>query len=65
MTATGINYIVYCLADGSEQRLGEVSAPVQSGDLTATRGVYRYGGGFPTASYKDTNYWVDLRFRPD
>ena len=42
-----------------------LASPVTSGDLTATRGVYRYGGGFPTASYKDTNYWVDLRFRPD
>jgi endonuclease/exonuclease/phosphatase family metal-dependent hydrolase len=42
-----------------------LSAPITSGDLTATRGVYRYGGGFPAASYKDTNYWVDLRFRPD
>jgi hypothetical protein len=38
---------------------------VTSGDLTAIRGVYRYGGGWPTASYKDTNYWVDVRFRPD
>lgn len=42
-----------------------LSSPVTSGDLTATRGVYRYGGGWPTASYKDTNYWVDVRFRPD
>ena len=43
-----------------------LSAPAASGDLIAIRGVYRYGaGGFPAASYKDTNYWVDLRFRPD
>lgn len=43
-----------------------LAAPVESGDLTALRGVYRYGaGGFPTASYRDTNYWVDLRFRPE
>lgn len=44
-----------------------LSAPIASGDLTATRGVYRYGGpgGFPASSYKDTNYWVDVRFRPE
>lgn len=42
-----------------------LSAPITSGDLTASRGVYRYGGGFPSASYKDTNYWVDVRFRPE
>ena len=42
-----------------------LSSPITSGDLIATRGVYRYGGGFPSASYRDTNYWVDIRFRPD
>lgn len=42
-----------------------LASPIASGDLTATRGVYRYGGGFPASSYKDTNYWVDVRFRPE
>lgn len=26
--------------------------------------IYRTGGGFPDRSYKDTNYWVDVRFEP-
>lgn len=46
---------------------------IVSGNLTAPssasvggNGVYVYatGGGFPTASYKNTNYWVDVRFVP-
>jgi hypothetical protein len=44
-----------------------------SGDLTALasdsaggNGVYRYGAsGFPTSSYRATNYWVDVVFKPD
>lgn len=29
-------------------------------------GVYFHGtgGGFPASSYKDANYWVDVRFVP-
>jgi endonuclease/exonuclease/phosphatase family metal-dependent hydrolase len=26
--------------------------------------VYRTGGGFPASTYKETNYWVDVRFAP-
>ena len=26
-------------------------------------GVYRYGGGFPDATFNNTNYWVDVVFR--
>lgn len=42
---------------------------LKKGVLTALSGansVYTYakGGGFPTKSYKSTNYWVDLVFRP-
>jgi len=46
---------------------------VTSGDLTAPGSasvggngvyVYRTGGGFPTSTYKETNYWVDVRFVP-
>jgi len=38
-----------------------------NGPLTATGGVYRYGagGGFPTSSYKNSNYWVDVVFATD
>jgi endonuclease/exonuclease/phosphatase family metal-dependent hydrolase len=50
---------------------GMASAQV-SGNLTAPssasaggNGVYRYGsGGFPSSTYKETNYWVDVRFAP-
>jgi hypothetical protein len=27
-------------------------------------GVYRYGGGFPTADFNATNYWADVVFTP-
>jgi hypothetical protein len=27
-------------------------------------GVYQYGGGFPSASFQNTNYWVDVIFTP-
>jgi N,N-dimethylformamidase beta subunit-like, C-terminal/Domain of unknown function (DUF4082)/Bacterial Ig-like domain/Bacterial Ig domain len=44
---------------------GSYSAP----PLKATRslgtdlnGLFRYGGGFPTDSYQDTNYYVDVTF---
>ncbi|HEU4408100.1 MAG TPA: DUF4082 domain-containing protein [Polyangiaceae bacterium] len=50
---------------------GGLAATVTSGDLRAPgsasiggNGVYRYGGGFPASTYKDTNYWVDVRFAP-
>jgi hypothetical protein len=35
-----------------------------NGPLTAMMGVYRYGvnGGFPTTTYRATNYWVDVLF---
>lgn len=34
---------------------------------TSHNGVYRYGSssGFPSSSYKGTNYWVDMVFQPD
>lgn len=49
-----------------------LASAVTSGNLTAPasasvggNGVYAYGGGgFPSNSYKDTNYWVDVRFVP-
>jgi endonuclease/exonuclease/phosphatase family metal-dependent hydrolase len=50
---------------------GGLASTVTSGNLTAPssasaggNGVYRYGGGFPSNTYKDTNYWVDVRFAP-
>jgi Domain of unknown function (DUF4082) len=48
-----------------------MAGAVVSGNLTAPgsasaggNGVYRYGGGFPSSTYKETNYWVDVRFAP-
>ena len=38
------------------------SFPAINGTLTALRGVYRYGGGYPTNVYQSSNYWVDVRF---
>ena len=43
--------------------------PVNSGHLTApatTNGVYAYGSNslFPTNTYNQTNYWVDVVFNP-
>jgi cell division septation protein DedD len=32
------------------------------GALTASNGLYKYGGGFPTQGYLATNYWVDVLF---
>ena len=46
---------------------GFFSRPMTTGHLTApaNAGVYRYGsGGFPTLSYKASNYYVDVLFTP-
>jgi PKD repeat protein len=43
---------------------GNLSAP--AGSSTSGNGLYRYGtgGGFPTSSYQNMNYWVDVNFSP-
>lgn len=39
---------------------------VRSGPLHALQSVYQYGnGGFPSASWQASNYWVDVVFAPD
>jgi endonuclease/exonuclease/phosphatase family metal-dependent hydrolase len=51
---------------------GGLTNAISSGNLTAPgsasaggNGVYAYGGGgFPSNTYKETNYWVDVRFSP-
>ena len=44
------------------------AAPLDTGVLHASRvanGLYRYGAsGFPTQTYQQTNYWVDVSFVP-
>jgi len=37
-------------------------AAVKSHALTAYRGVYSYGGGFPTQTWRNSNYYVDVVF---
>lgn len=38
--------------------------PQISGALTAIKGTYRYGGGYPAQVYQKSNYWVDVLFSP-
>ncbi|WP_245919911.1 DUF4082 domain-containing protein [Melittangium boletus] len=69
----GTTYVVsYYSSNGQFARdVDGFASALVSGNLTAPasvggNGVYVYatGGGFPTNSYKDTNYWVDVRFTP-
>ena len=43
-----------------------LSSPVTNGPLTATAGVYAYGSSntFPTNTYLNSNFWVDVVFNP-
>ncbi len=45
---------------------GALARGARNGSLTALRqgGVYRYGGGFPTQTWKSSQYWVDVTFTP-
>lgn len=36
--------------------------PATYGPLTALKGVYKYGGGYPTDVYQRSNYFVDVLF---
>lgn len=71
----GTTYVVsYYSSNGQFARdVSGLANAVVSGNLTAPasasvggNGVYVYktGGGFPASSYKDANYWVDVRFVP-
>jgi hypothetical protein len=71
----GSTYVVsYYSSNGQFARdVDGFASAIVSGNLTAPasasvggNGVYVYatGGGFPTNSYKDANYWVDVRFKP-
>jgi endonuclease/exonuclease/phosphatase family metal-dependent hydrolase len=74
--SAGTTYVVsYYTSNGQFARdVSGLANAVVSGNLTAPgsasvggNGVYVYatGGGFPASSYKDANYWVDLRFTPE
>ncbi|WP_257453779.1 DUF4082 domain-containing protein [Archangium lipolyticum] len=71
----GTTYVAsYYSSNGQFARdVSGLANAVVSGNLTAPGSasvggngvyVYRTGGGFPSASYKDANYWVDVRFVP-
>jgi len=71
----GTTYVVsYYTSNGRFARdPSTMVGAVVSGNLTAPGSasvggngvyVYRAGGGFPASTYKDTNYWVDVRFEP-
>lgn len=73
--SAGTTYVVsYYSSNGQFARdVNGLTSAIVSGNLTAPasasvggNGVYVYasGGGFPANSYKDTNYWVDVRFKP-
>jgi hypothetical protein len=51
--------------DGAVIRNGPLKAPMNRG-VSGGNGVYVYspGGGFPNQTYKGSNYWVDVVFRP-
>ena len=38
-----------------------------NGEYSCHNGLYKYGlgGGFPTETYKSSNYWIDVIFKPD
>jgi hypothetical protein len=66
----GTSYVATYLAPngGYSVTSGGLGAAVTNGPLTApadgtdgANGLYRYGGGFPTAG-GGTNYWVDVVF---
>jgi len=73
--SAGTTYVAsYYTSNGQFARdVNGLTHSIVSGNLTAPgsasvggNGVYVYatGGGFPTSSYKDANYWVDVRFIP-
>jgi endonuclease/exonuclease/phosphatase family metal-dependent hydrolase len=73
--AAGTTYVAsYYTSNGRFARdPSTMASAVVSGNLTAPGSasaggngvyVYRAGGGFPASTYKETNYWVDVRFEP-
>ena len=65
----GRSYVASYLAPNGRYAAdeGALADPHSSGALSvpAGGGVFRYGsGGFPTATFQDSNYYVDVRFRP-
>ncbi len=70
--AAGQTYVAsyFAPSGGYAADAGYFGGEVVAGPLRALgsaasggNGVFRYGGGFPDASFNDTNYWVDVVFR--
>lgn len=73
LSANTLYVVSYHTSNGLFARdVSGLASTVTSGNLTAPssasvggNGVFAYGvGGFPASSYKDANYWVDVRFAP-
>ena len=62
----GMTYVAsyYAPQGGYSYNSGFFASPFVNSPLTASQGVYRYGTGgvFPTSTYNNTNYWVDVVF---
>ncbi|WP_093517396.1 DUF4082 domain-containing protein [Stigmatella erecta] len=74
ITAGTVYVVSYFTSNGQFARdVSGLANAVVSGNLTAPgsasvggNGVFLYtsSGGFPSSSYKDANYWADVRFKP-
>ena len=58
----GETYVASYLAPNGNYSYNYDAFPHKSGVLTASRnaGVFKYGGGFPTENWRNSNYWVDV-----
>jgi hypothetical protein len=64
VTAGTIYTVSYTAPVGRYAGDNNYSFPKVTGQLTALSGVYKYGGGFPTATWQASNYFVDVAFVP-
>lgn len=65
----GKTYVVSYLAPhgGYSADVDYFNRPLTAGNISFPRdaGVYKYGrGGFPTSTYRHSNYYVDVQFQP-
>jgi len=65
----GVTYVAsyYTSNGGYAATNNYFTSPFTQGPLTALEGVYQYGtgGGFPTSTWQNSNYWVDVVFTPN
>ncbi len=64
---TGVTYTAsYRSPTGQYSYTGaSLATPIVNGPISTavSGGVYKYAGGFPTSSFNNTNYWVDVSFQ--